>query len=67
MEVYKNVFINMEEGQVVLKVDLKTMVLPLLENIKADLEVGKIDPIKGTDLDKMALETAIELIAKYLG
>lgn len=66
MEIAKNVFLNLEEGQIVLKVNLKTMIIPALENIKADLIAGKIDPIKGTDIDKIALESAIELIEKYL-
>jgi hypothetical protein len=66
MEVTKNVFLNLEEGNIVLKVDIKTMIIPVLNNLKADLEAGKIDPIKGTELDKMAIEAAIEMIEKYL-
>jgi hypothetical protein len=66
MEVTKNVFLNLEEGNIVLKVDIKTMIIPVLNNLKADLEAGKIDPVKGTELDKMAIEAAIEMIEKYL-
>lgn len=57
-------YITLEHGKIV--IDTKTLVLPLLEDLKKQVEEGKIDPIKGTDLDKMAIELVIAQIEKQL-
>ena len=57
-------YIKLEQGKIVF--DLKAIIIPLLEDLKKQVEEGKIDPIKGTDLDKMAIELVISQIEKQL-
>lgn len=49
-------------GEVVAKLKVAVPVLAWLDEQKAKIESGEIDPIKGTDLDKAALLQAIELL-----
>jgi hypothetical protein len=46
--------------------DLGAFIIPALDKLKEDVESGKIDPVKGTDLDKIAIEQVIELLKKQL-
>lgn len=66
MQIVKNVELKLEGGKLIIEGDLKAFIVPVLEKLKADVEAGIIDPIKGTDLDKVAIEQVIELIEKQL-
>lgn len=66
MEVIKNVELKFEHGKIIVETDVKSLVIPMLEKLKEDVDAGKIDPIKGTDFDKIAIDQVIELIEKQL-
>lgn len=66
MEVIKNVELKFEHGKIIVEADVKSLIIPMLEKLKEDVNAGKIDPIKGTDLDKIAIDQVIELIEKQL-
>lgn len=66
MEVTKGVELSYAGGKLVLSADVASLLLPILEDLKAKVESGAIDPIKGTDLDKVAIEQVIALAEKYL-
>ena len=67
MELGKYTELKLEGGKLIVTADLKTLIIPVLEKIKAEVEAGVIDPVKGTDLDKIALEQVIEILEKQLG
>lgn len=66
MEVSKGVYLDYVAGQVVLKADVAPVMNPILDKFKEDVESGKIDPVSGTDLDKVALLQAVEIIKKEI-
>lgn len=66
MELVKGVTVDYAEGAVVLKAEVKALVIGEIEKIQKKVESGEIDLIKGTDLDKMAVMAVIEAIKKAL-
>lgn len=56
MKVAENVEVNLDAGKLVIAVDLGAG----LDLISAKLESGELDPVAGTDLDKMVLVKALE-------
>jgi hypothetical protein len=75
MEIGKGIIVDMNDGEVYLtalegklklSVQLGVIIAPALDKFKADVEAGKVDPVKGTDLDKEALLKAIEYIKAEL-
>lgn len=66
MEVAKGVELVYKEGKLVLSAEVKGIVSPMIESFKADVQSGKIDPIKGTTLDNEALVKAADIILEYV-
>lgn len=66
MELAKGVELKYEGGKAILTADVASLAIPMLEDIKKKVESGEIDPVKGTDLDKLAIEQVIALLAKYI-
>lgn len=66
MVITKGVQLDYSAGKLALTADLGGLLIPILEDLKAKVESGAIDPIKGTDLDKVAIEQVIALAEKYL-
>lgn len=68
MEIGKGLSLNYnkENGNVELAYSLKSLVIPALESLKAKVDAGEIDLIKGTDLDKVAIDTVIALVEANL-
>lgn len=66
MEVTKGVTLEYVDGAVVLKAEVKALIMAELEKVKAKVESGEIDPVKGTDLDKTAILGAIGFIEAQL-
>ncbi len=66
MEVAKGVTLEYTEGAVVLKAEVKQLVVAELAKVKAKFEAGEIDLIKGTDLDKVAALGIISAIEAAL-
>lgn len=66
MEISKGVDVDYKEGNAVLTVKVVDLIQPLLEKFKADVNSGAVDPIKGTDYDKMAILAGIELLETWL-
>jgi hypothetical protein len=62
MEVSKGVTVDYKEGKIVAEVQVAVFANPFLDDVKAKLESGEIDPIKGTDLDKLVLIQAIDFL-----
>ena len=62
MELSKGITIEYVDGAVVVKAEVKSLLLEELAKIKAKVESGEIDPIKGTDVDKSAILAALNLI-----
>lgn len=62
MELSKGVTVNYKEGKIVAEVEVASLILPKLEELKAKIESGEIDPIKGTSLDAVAMIGAIDFI-----
>lgn len=54
MELGKGLSVEYVEGALVLKAEVKALVLEELAKIEAKFESGEIDLIKGTDFDKNA-------------
>ena len=67
MELAKGVTLDMDKGEVVLKAKVGTLLGPQISKLKADIESGKIDPIPGTDMDKLAMLQAVDFVEKELG
>lgn len=65
MEVNKYVSLDYKEGKVVVAIDVAPTVNAFLDDTKAKVESGEIDLIKGTDIDKMVMLQAIELLKSY--
>jgi hypothetical protein len=66
MQLREGVNADYKEGKIIIEVEVAKQLNPLLDKIKADVESGEIDPIKGTDLDKMGLLAAIETVKAYV-
>ena len=66
MEVMKNVEVNLKDGKIVLEVAVAAMLVPAIEGVKAKIEAGEIDLIKGTDLDKEVMLKAIDFLKAEL-
>lgn len=66
MEISKGVTVEYVEGAVVLKAQIKALVLEELAKVKAKFESGEIDLIKGTDMDKQAALMVIGAIEAAL-
>ena len=64
MKMFENVELDFKAGKVLVTVDLKSLIVPALPSLKNDVESGKIDPIKGTDLDKDAIVHVLDIIEK---
>lgn len=62
MEISKGVTLDYTGGAIVLKAEIAGLALPVLQDIKAKVDSGAIDPIKGTDLDKMLLDQVIDAL-----
>ena len=62
MKLHEHVELNYKEGKLVLEAKIAMFLLPMLDGVKAKIEAGEIDPIKGTNMDKEALLKAIEFI-----
>lgn len=73
MEIAKGVTLDFVGGEVVLKAQgtgfellakgqVAGLAVPVLNEIKAKVESGEIDPIKGTDLDKTTLLGALDFL-----
>lgn len=62
MKLAEGITLDYVDGKVKLEAEVRALVLPALESVKAKIESGEIDPIKGTDLDKTALLKAIEIL-----
>jgi hypothetical protein len=66
MKLLEGVELKLEAGKLMLIAELAALILPKLAEIKAKVESGEIDLIKGMDLDKVAVLKAIELIEAEL-
>lgn len=66
MEIMKNVEVDLKSGKIVLAVDIAALLVPVVDGIKAKIEAGEIDLIKGTDLDKEAMLKAIDFLKAEL-
>lgn len=66
MKLVEGVELKLEAGKLMLVAELAALILPKLAEIKAKVEAGEIDLIKGIDLDKVAVLKAIELIEAEL-
>jgi hypothetical protein len=66
MKLLEGVELKLEAGKLMLIAELAALILPKLAEIKAKVESGEIDLIKGMDLDKVAILKAIELIEAEL-
>lgn len=64
MKMFENIELDFKAGKVVVSIDLKSLIVPALQSLKNDIESGKVDPIKGTDLDKEALVHVLDIIEK---
>lgn len=64
MELVKGVTVDYVEGAIVLKAEVKSLVLAEIAKVEAKIESGEIDLVKGTDLDKQA---ALGLISALKG
>lgn len=66
MEITKGVTLDYAAGALVLKAEIAAVAIPVLDDVKAKVESGEIDPVKGTDLDKMLVLQVIELLKSAL-
>lgn len=78
MEVFKGVSLDYVEKNVLVEVELGSdqkaklflpvgpLLIPVIEKFKAQIEAGQIDPIKGTDLDKQVMLTAVNALKDFL-
>ncbi len=55
------------EGKLMLSFELSAVAKPVLESLKADFVSGKIDLIKGTDLDAAVAEKVLDAAIAALG
>lgn len=62
LEVSKGVTVDYKDGKVVVEAQVAQFANPVLDDLKAKVESGEIDPIKGTDLDKSVILGAIEFL-----
>jgi hypothetical protein len=62
MEISKGVTLDYKDGKVVVEAQVAQFANPVLDDLKAKVESGEIDPIKGTDLDKSVILGAIEFL-----
>lgn len=66
MELANGVELAVQDGKAILSVEFGAIVNPALDAVKADIESGKIDLVKGTDMDKEFLMKAIDFIKMQL-
>lgn len=66
MEVMKNVEANLKDGKIVVEINVGAMLIPAIEGVKAKIEAGEIDLIKGTDIDKEVMLKAIDFLKAEL-
>lgn len=59
--------ISAYEGKLKVTAAVGMFAAPVLASLEADVNSGKIDPIKGTDLDKTALLQVIAFLKKQVG
>lgn len=64
MELVKGVHLDYADGKIKLsgEWEVRALVVAELDKVKAKLESGELDPVKGTDLDKELLMKAIEAL-----
>lgn len=62
MEISKGVSVDYKDGKVVAEIEVASLIVPKLDELKAKIESGEIDPIKGTSLDAVAMIGAIDFI-----
>jgi hypothetical protein len=62
IEVSKGVTVDYKDGKVVVEAQVAQFANPVLDDLKAKVESGAIDPIKGTDIDKSVLLSAIDFL-----
>jgi hypothetical protein len=62
MQVSKGVTVDYKEGKIVAEIEVAALIVPKLDELKAKIESGEIDPIKGTSLDAVAMIGAIDFI-----
>ena len=58
----QGVELKYEGGKLILTAEVAQLILPKIEELKAKINDGSIDPIKGTDADKMMLLLLLEFI-----
>lgn len=66
MKFGENVTVEYVEGEVVVKAPVKKLVVAELAKVKAKVESGEIDLVKGTDLDKAAALAIISALEAAL-
>lgn len=66
MELTKGVTLDYTGGQIVLKADVAPVVNKVIDDLKAKIESGEVDPIKGTDFDKDLILQALSLLADFV-
>ena len=67
MIITKGVELKLEAGKLALTADVGALALPVLQDLKAKVDSGEIDPIKGTDLDKVVLDKVLNQLIAALG
>lgn len=66
MKLASGLELNYSEGKVKLELALKDLVKPKLDDIRAKIESGELDLIKGTDLEKGPVLMAIDFLEAEL-
>lgn len=67
IELGKGVELDMNKGEVVLKAKVGFLLEGPLKKLEEDIQAGKVDPIPGTDMDKVAMLQALVFVKKELG
>lgn len=66
MQLTEGITLELNEGVIELKAHVGALVKPKLAELKADIESGKIDLIKGTDIDKDIMIQFVDFVEGYL-
>ena len=61
-EITKGVTIEYRDGKIVAEAEVAQFINPVLESLEAKIISGEIDPIKGIDVDKDLLLSAIKFL-----
>lgn len=61
-----NVTVELDKGDLVVRVKSSQYISKFLDKTQADIESGALDPIKGTDIDKVALLGAIQYLRELV-